>query len=73
MYFELPDEGIQFDKMSPWLLRIELNKIAMIDKNLSMNEIYDRISSEYPGELHCIYSDDNDDKLILRIRIQNDE
>lgn len=72
-YFEMPDEGIQVEKMSPWLLRIELNKIAMIDKNITMQDIHDKITLEYPNELHCIYSDDNDEKLILRIRIMNDE
>ena len=72
-YFEMPDEGIQIDKMSPWLLRIELNKIAMIDKNITMQDIHDKITAEYPNDLHCIYSDDNDEKLILRIRIMNDE
>ena len=72
-YFEMPDEGIQIEKMSPWLLRIELNKIAMIDKNINMQDIHDKIMQEYSGELHCIYSDDNDEKLILRIRIMNDE
>jgi DNA-directed RNA polymerase II subunit RPB1 len=72
-YFEFPEENININKMSPWLLRIELNKIAMIDKNLTMQDIYDRIQQEYAGELHCIYSDDNDDKLILRLRIMNDE
>ncbi|OMJ92206.1 hypothetical protein SteCoe_5081 [Stentor coeruleus] len=72
-YFEMPDEGIEIDKMSPWLLRIELNKIAMIDKNITMHDIHDKITQEYPNELHCIYSDDNDEKLILRLRIMNDE
>ena len=72
-YFEMPDEGIQIDKMSQWLLRIELNKIAMIDKNITMQDIHEKITQEYPNELHCIYSDDNDEKLILRIRIMNDE
>lgn len=72
-YFEMPDEGIQVDKMSPWLLRIELNKIAMIDKNITMYDIHEKIVQEYPNELHCIFSDDNDEKLILRLRIMNDE
>lgn len=72
-YFEVPEEGISFEKMSPWLLRIELNKMAMIDKNLSTQDIANRIHQEYTGEFHCIFSDDNDDKLVLRIRIMNNE
>lgn len=37
-----------------------------------MTDIFDRISQDYIKDLHCIYSDDNDDKLILRIRLVND-
>ena len=48
-------------------------KLAMIDKNITMQDIHDKITAEYPNDLHCIYSDDNDEKLILRIRIMNDE
>lgn len=72
-YFEMPDEGIQIDKMSPWLLRIELNKLAMIDKNITMSDIHEKIMKDYSNDLHCIYSDDNDEKLVLRLRIMNDE
>jgi DNA-directed RNA polymerase II subunit RPB1 len=72
-YFEMPDEGINDEKMSPWLLRIELDKISMIDKNITMADVYESIMKEYKDELHCIYSDDNDEKLVLRIRIMNAE
>ena len=72
-YFEMPDEGIQVEKMSPWLLRIELDKISMIDKNITMIDVHEKIMQVYHRELHCIYSDDNDEKLVLRLRIMNDE
>nr|GFC43726.1 hypothetical protein [Tanacetum cinerariifolium] len=35
-YYEIPDEEIDMDKISPWLLRIELNREMMVDKNLLM-------------------------------------
>ena len=31
-YFEMPDEGVNPDAMSPWLLRIELNREMMVRK-----------------------------------------
>jgi DNA-directed RNA polymerase II subunit RPB1 len=59
--------------MSPWVLRIELNSERMTDTKLTMLDIADHISVDFGGDLHCIYNDDNAEKLIMRIRIVNDE
>ncbi|TVU00263.1 hypothetical protein EJB05_54316 [Eragrostis curvula] len=72
-YYEMPDENIDPDKISPWLLRIELNRDMMVDKKLSMAGIAEKISREFGDDLQCIFSDDNADKLILRLRITNDD
>jgi DNA-directed RNA polymerase II subunit RPB1 len=72
-YYEMPDEDIDPDKISPWLLRIELNREMMIDKKLSMADIAEKINREFDDDLSCIFNDDNADKLILRIRITNDD
>ncbi|KAA8532028.1 hypothetical protein F0562_006830 [Nyssa sinensis] len=72
-YYEMPDEEIALEKISPWLLRIELNREMMVDKKLSMADIAEKINLEFDGDLTCIFNDDNAEKLILRIRIMNDE
>ena len=55
------------------MLRVELDREAMSDKSLSMEDITERIAQEYgTGELHVICNDDNADKLVLRVRIVND-
>ncbi|CAH9094797.1 unnamed protein product [Cuscuta epithymum] len=72
-YYEMPDEEINPDKISPWLLRIELNREMMVDKKLSMADIAERINLEFDDDVTCIFNDDNAEKLILRIRIMNDE
>uniref|UniRef100_A0A453DLI8 DNA-directed RNA polymerase n=1 Tax=Aegilops tauschii subsp. strangulata TaxID=200361 RepID=A0A453DLI8_AEGTS len=72
-YYEMPDEDVDPDKMSPWLLRIELNREMMVDKKLSMADIAEKINHEFDDDLSCIFNDDNADKLILRVRIANDE
>ncbi|KAL0872475.1 hypothetical protein Bca101_022180 [Brassica carinata] len=72
-YYEMPDEDVSPDKISPWLLRIELNREMMVDKKLSMADIAEKINLEFDGDLTCIFNDDNAEKLILRIRIMNDE
>ena len=71
VYYEMPDEGFDVTKISPWLLRIELDRKRMLDKKLTMEKIADRISESFGDDIHCIYKDDNAEKLILRIRIMN--
>lgn len=70
-YFEMPDEEMDINRMSPWLLRIELNRDMMVDKKLSMADIAERINSEFEDELTCIFNDDNAAKLILRVCSQD--
>ncbi|WCJ32728.1 DNA-directed RNA polymerase II subunit RPB1 [Euphorbia peplus] len=72
-YYEMPDEEIAPEKISPWLLRIELNREMMIDKKLNMADIAEKINLEFDDDLTCIFNDDNAERLILRIRIMNDE
>ncbi|PKU64515.1 DNA-directed RNA polymerase II subunit RPB1 [Dendrobium catenatum] len=67
-YYEMPDEEVVPEKISPWLLRIELNREMMVDKKLSMAAIAEKINREFDDDLTCIFNDDNAVKLILRIR-----
>jgi DNA-directed RNA polymerase II subunit RPB1 len=73
-YYEIPDEGVEYDpnRLSPWLLRIELNRRAMLDKRLTMTDVSNIISSDFQSDLRVICSDDNAEKLILRCRIISD-
>ena len=70
-FFEL-EEQTNVDRMSPWLLRIELNREMMVDKKLTMSQVAEKITSEFGDELHCIFSDDNAENLILRVRCRQD-
>ena len=71
VYYEMPD----FDpsRISPWLLRIELDRKRMTDKKLTMEQIADKINQGFGDDLNCIFNDDNAEKLILRIRIMNSD
>jgi DNA-directed RNA polymerase II subunit RPB1 len=72
-YYEMPDEDVDPSRMSPWLLRIELNREMMVDKKLLMADVAERINEDFAGDLSCIFNDDNSEKLVLRIRIINPE
>jgi len=54
---------------SKWIIRFVLDKEAMLDKNINMDDIHFAVSHSYKGELSCIYSDYNADKLVMRIRL----
>ena len=68
-HFSLPDEDFDPSILSPWLLRIILDRKKKEDKLLSNKEIAELINAEYEGSLKCIFNDDNASKLILRIRL----
>ena len=53
---------------SKWIIRMEMNADILLQKNISMDDIYFAISTVYSGKISCIYSDYNESKLIFRIR-----
>jgi len=71
VYYEMPDFDVS--RISPWLLRIELDRKKMTDKKLTMEQISEKINNGFGDDLNCIFNDDNADKLVLRIRIMNNE
>lgn len=67
----MPD--FDLTRLSPWLLRMELDRKSMTDKNLTMEQIAEKINAAFGQDLNCIFNDDNAQKLVLRIRIVNSE
>ncbi|KAI7903385.1 DNA-directed RNA polymerase II subunit RPB1 [Cokeromyces recurvatus] len=73
-YYQLEDDNSPFvTRVSPWLLRIELNRGMMIDKRLNITEVVQKITEEFRNDLHVIGSDENSEKLIIRCRVMLDE
>ncbi len=70
-FFAIPDEEVE-SKMhlqSPWLLRFELDRSRMIDRNLDMNTVASRIADNFSKDLFVMWSEDNSEKLIVRCRV----
>jgi DNA-directed RNA polymerase II subunit RPB1 len=55
-------------KPSKWVLRLELNREEMFNRNISIQEVVSVIKIQFP-ETKIIYSDYNSDKLMMRIRL----
>jgi DNA-directed RNA polymerase II subunit RPB1 len=69
-YYALPDDELApGQRLSPWLLRIELDRASMLDKKLTMADVAAKIIADYNRAIHVIHNDDNAPKLILRCRI----
>jgi DNA-directed RNA polymerase II subunit RPB1 len=57
---------------SKWLVRLELNREEMYNKNITMADVVFVVRKMYPTT-QIIYSDYNAEKLIMRIRIQSED
>ena len=51
-----------------WIILIELDKETMLDKNITMDDVNFAIKHYHQEDIKCVYSDYNDDNLVLRIR-----
>ena len=61
------------DKWSKWLLRMEFDRDTMFGKNISMDDVAFALEQKFSEEVHLIYSDYNSERLVMRIRLTNDQ
>lgn len=69
-FFIIPEESEEeMQLQSKWLLRIVLSRRKMIDKHLTPKDIADKIKEQYRDDLAVIFSDDNAEIPVVRIRV----
>tara|TARA_B100000963_G_scaffold347864_1_gene354670 strand:- start:727 stop:5199 length:4473 start_codon:yes stop_codon:yes gene_type:complete len=73
IYKEFEEQDDNCDKESPWLLRFEFNEKKMFDLGVTMHDIHQKIYEYYENLISCYYSDDNANKLVFRIRINEND
>jgi FkbM family methyltransferase len=56
---------------SPWVLRMKFNKDKMNAYGLRMIDIYTKLNKAYNKYIDCVYSDDNADECIFRIKLSD--
>ena len=56
---------------SKWIVRMELDAEALLERNITMDDVHFAIKNTNP-DVQCIYSDYNDEQLIFRIRTNGD-
>jgi len=68
-FYDIEPDDVDMESVSPWLLRIILDKEVVNEKNVSMEEIAARINDEFGNDLHVIFTDINADQLVLHVRM----
>lgn len=73
-YFSIPDEQVEATlyMQSPWLLRLELDRAKMLDRQLTMSSVATSITQSFAGDLFVMWSEDNAEKLVIRCRVVRD-
>lgn len=66
-------EESEDDSWSKWVLRLELNREEMFNRNISIQEVVSVIKIQFNNEINVVYSDYNSDKLVMRIRLPDKE
>ena len=71
MIKECDTESFEKDtqSLSKWIIRFELDRESMLEKNISLDSIHFAIKHSYKEAVSCIYSDYNSNNLIFRIRL----
>ncbi|RWQ92225.1 putative DNA-dependent RNA polymerase II largest subunit [Paecilomyces variotii] len=68
-YFIIPEDVTEdSSRQSKWLLRIILSRPKLLDKGLTVQDVATRIKEAYPKDIAVIFSDNNADEQVIRIR-----
>ena len=72
-YKELMDLDLIKDvSTAPWLLRIEINRDRLLDEGINMMTLYHILQEYYEDMITCMFSDDNSQNLVFRIKLIED-
>ncbi|KMU72114.1 LOW QUALITY PROTEIN: DNA-directed RNA polymerase 2 subunit RPB1 [Coccidioides immitis RMSCC 3703] len=68
-YFIIPEDVMDdLSRQSKWLLRIILSRPKLLDKGLTVQDVAMKIKESYPQDIAVIFSDNNADEQVIRIR-----
>ena len=65
----IPDDDLpKANMLYSWTMRLTLSRSAMIERNLSVIDIVDKIMVPFDDELFILHSDDNSEEIVLQLR-----
>ena len=56
---------------SKWIIRMEIDAEALLEKNITMDDIHFAIANVHKSEVSCVFSDMNSSNLLFRIRVNS--
>jgi DNA-directed RNA polymerase II subunit RPB1 len=66
---EIESNSCKTRSSSPWVLRLVFNKSKMNLFGLKMIDIYTKLNLAYDKYIDCVYSDDNAEECVFRIKL----
>jgi DNA-directed RNA polymerase II subunit RPB1 len=69
LFDECVEEAKSTKEKSKWVLRFQFDKISMLEKNITMDDVNFAVKNSYSNSVNCVYSDYNSDNLIFRVRM----
>jgi len=71
IFDECTDDQQGTKEKSKWVLRFHFDKVLMLEKNITMDDVNFAIKNSYTNDVSCIYTDYNSNDLVLRVRMNN--
>jgi len=68
---EASASGSAPNEKSKWIIRMTMDRKAMLDRKITMDDIHFALKNIYTDEVTCMYADYNSDNLVFRIRLNN--
>jgi DNA-directed RNA polymerase II subunit RPB1 len=59
------------NEKSKWIIRMTMDREAMLDRKISMDDVHFALKNIYDSEVTCMYADYNSDNLVFRLRLNN--
>ena len=67
-YYVFDQEDDNIAAQSKWLLRIVLDRKKLLDRDITISEVANTIKEEFKPNLAVIFSDENADEQVIRVR-----
>jgi DNA-directed RNA polymerase II subunit RPB1 len=71
-FYRMFEQDAEESGWSKYILRLELNRQMMFDKNITMDDILFVLRRRFESEVKMVYSDFNSQKLVMRIRLSGE-
>jgi ASC-1-like (ASCH) protein len=65
-------ERFENEELSPWMIRFVFDKESLVNRNISILEIQEKINEKGDKSVQCLFSDDSAANVVMRIRFVKD-